>query len=544
MDRVVVADPLAPAGLSVLREAGADVVDLSASDRPALLEALGGAHALLVRSRTRVDRELLDAAPRLRVVGRAGIGVDSVDLDAATERGVLVFNVPGANLLSATEHTFALLLSLVRNVAAADAAMKSGAWDRKRFLGVELYGKLLGVVGLGRIGQQVAERARAFRLDVVAHDPFLDPSVAEKLGIPLVPLEELLETADIVTLHLPLSRRSRGLLGGAELRRMKEGAFLVNCARGGLVDENALLEALEAGDLAGAALDVFEDEPPLHWDLARHQRVVATPHLGAQTREAQDRASIEAARTLIEALRGSLSVPAVNLPFAWDRNRQTTGPLRLAEQLGRLGSGLVGGGVVEVTVDLWGEDDDLHRALALGALRGVLVDSLGPSVSYVNVERVAASRGVSIVRRSHAAEELTYPNLVGVCVRNGSARIELAGTLFDGSRVRVVRFGAVPLEFAPEGRLLVLRSFDEPGVVGQVGTLLGEAGVNIADIHLARQDGEEDAWTVLRLDQEPEGALLARLESLPAVRTARFVDLDQSWSSAARSTSVHLDSAP
>ncbi|MFW6206667.1 MAG: NAD(P)-dependent oxidoreductase, partial [Gemmatimonadota bacterium] len=415
-------------------------------------------------------------------------------------------------------------LSLVRNVAAADAAMKSGAWDRKRFLGVELQGKLLGVVGLGRIGQQVAERARAFRMDVIAYDPFLDSRVAEKLGVSLVPLDELLERADVVTLHLPLSPRTQGLLGRVELQRMKEGAFLVNCARGGLVEEGALWEALEAGDLAGAALDVFEDEPPLDWELARHPRVVATPHLGAQTREAQDRASIEAARTLIEAMRGSLSVSAVNLPFAWDRNRQT-GPLRLAEQLGRLGSGLVGGGVVEVTVDLWGEDDDLHRALALGALRGVLVDALGPSVSYVNVERVAASRGVSVVRRSHAVEELAYPNLVGVGVKNGSARIELAGTLFDGSRARVVRFGAVPLEFAPEGRLLVLRSFDEPGVVGQVGTLLGEAGVNIADVHLARKDGEEDAWTVLRLDQEPGTNLIERLEALPAVRTVRLVDL-------------------
>jgi D-3-phosphoglycerate dehydrogenase len=528
MHRVVVADPVAPAGLDLLREAGVDIVDAAGTGRAELLGLLAGADALLVRSRTRVDRELLEAGDRLRVVGRAGIGVDNIDLDCATELGILVLNVPSANLLSATEHTFALLLALARRVAAADAAMKAGSWDRKRFLGVELHGKTLGIIGFGRIGQQVALRARAFEMRVMAHDPFLDPAVAERLGAPLLGLDELLERSEVVSLHVPLTPQTRGLLGAAELARMKESALLVNCSRGGVVDESALMEALEGGRLGGAALDVFEQEPPGDWSLARHPRVVATPHLGAQTREAQDRASVEAARMVLQALRGSLDVSAVNLPFVWD-GRRDPGYLLLAEQLGRLASALLAGSMAhEIAVDLWSLEEGLDRPLSLAAARGALVASLGDSVGYVNVGQIAASRGVAIVRRVHSGKS-DYPGLIGVSVRNGAGVIDLAGTLFDGRRPRVVRFGRVPLEFTPEGRLLVLRSYDEPGVVGRVGTLLGGAGINIADIHLARKDGEEDAWTVLRLDEVPGSELLDRLAALPAVRTVRLIDLGHPW---------------
>lgn len=525
--RVVVADPLAPAGLAVLREAGLEVVGAHGA-APAELRALAAsADALLVRSRTRVDRELLSAGRRLQVVGRVGIGVDNVDLEAATERGILVFNVPSANLLSATEHTLALILALARGLPRADAAMKAQEWDRKRFVGVELHGKTLGIVGLGRIGQQVAARARAFGMEVVAHDPFLDPVVADRLGVPLLGFPDLLSGADVVTLHVPLTPRTRGLLGAAELARMKEGALLVNCARGGVVDEAALLEALDSGLLAGAALDVFEEEPLRDWRLAGHPLVVATPHLGAQTREAQDRAAVEAARMTLEALRGSLAISAVNLPFSWDGHRDP-GYLVLAEQLGKLAAALLNGAVRSVAADFWGLEATLHQPVSLAAARGALLDSLGDTVSYVNVGRIAESRGVELVTRCHAGGA-DYPNLLGLTVGDGAAEVILAGTLFDGRRPRVVRFGRIPLEFTPEGKLLVLRTLDRPGVVGTVGTLLGEAGVNIADIHLARRDGEEDAWTVLRLDEVPGLELLGRLRTLPEMRIARLVDLGYPW---------------
>lgn len=534
--RVVVADPLAPLGLEILRGAGVEVIDATAAARMELEALVADADALLVRSRTRVDGALLAAGRRLKIVGRAGIGVDNVDLAAATERGILVFNVPAANLLAATEHTFALLLALARNVPTANAALKEGAWDRKRFLGTELHGKTLGVVGLGRIGQQVASRARAFGMGLVAHDPFLDAGVGDRLDVPLIDLDDLLARADVVTLHLPLTPRSRGLLGAAELSRMKPGALLVNCARGGIVDESALLEALEAGKLGGAALDVFETEPHPDERLVRHPRVVATPHLGAQTREAQDRASVEAARTLLDALSGSLAVSAVNLPFTWP-GRGEPSQLLLAEQLGRLASSLVGGVVRSITVELTGVDEALHRPVALGAIRGALIASLGESVGYVNVEQVASARGIEVVRTARPAAD-GYGNLIGISLTDGTERIELAGTLFNGVRPRVVRFGRIPLEFTPEGRLLVLRSYDRPGVVGKVGSLLGEAGVNIAAIHLARKDGEEDAWTVLRLDQAPDRDLLERLAAQPAMRTVRLVELGRPWRGGARRGAV------
>lgn len=525
--RVVVADPLAPSGLEILRRAGLEVVDATGARPDELRAELARADALLVRSRTRVDADLLAAAERLKVVGRAGIGVDNIDLERATERGVLVFNVPSANLLSATEHTFALLLALARNVPAADAALKAGSWDRKRFVGLELEGKTLGLIGFGRIGRQVAVRARAFGMRVSAHDPFLDADAAALHDVALVDLDSLLERADIVSLHVPLTAKTRGLLGPAKLARMKPGSLLVNCARGGVVDETALLAALEEGRLGGAALDVFAEEPPPDDRLARHPRVVATPHLGAQTREAQDRASTEAARTMIAALSGSFAVPAVNLPFTWNAALDPA-QLVLAEQLGRLGGALLEGPVREVAVDTWDLDEELARPISLAAARGVLVSALGEAVGFVNVEQVARRRGVDLVRRSHGGRS-DYPHGVGVTVRSAEGTMELAGTLFHRRRPRVVRFGTVPLEFSPQGRLLILRSYDEPGVVGRVGTLLGRAGVNIADIHLARKDGEEDAWTVVRLDEEPDAELLERLTELQSVRTARFLDLGQPW---------------
>lgn len=533
--RVVIADPLAPEGLGLLREAGCEVVDARAEDGAGLRAALAGADALMVRSRTRVDADLLAAGERLRVVARAGIGVDNIDLDAASGRGILVVNVPAANLLSATEHTFALLLALARNVASAHRALADGEWGRSRFVGTELHGKTLGIVGLGRIGREVAKRARAFGMAIVAYDPYLDRAVAERQGIELLDLGALLERVDAVTLHLPLTSETRGLLGAAELSRVKPGALLVNCARGGIVDEEALLAALESGRLGGAALDVFAEEPPTDRRLVEHPRVVATPHLGAQTREAQERASVEAARTVLDALGGSLAVSAVNLPFSWHGGWDSS-YLVLAEQLGRLAAALVGGAVRRIEVDIEGIGDSLERPVALAAARGALLDALGPSVGFVNVEAIAAERGIEIVRSRRSGARTAgkpggvgYGNLISVTAVDNDRSFALAGTLFDGLLPRVVRFGGVPLEFTPEGSLLVVRSYDRPGVVGRVGSLLGAGGVNIADVHLARKDGEEDAWTVFRLDQGPDEALLAELAMVPNVRTARRVDLGRPW---------------
>ncbi len=305
MTRVLIADPLEDEGLAILRAAGADLIEPASADRSRLPELLAGADALIVRSATRVTRELLAGAPRLRVIGRAGVGVDNIDVDAAAERGIQVVNAPTGNVLAATEQTFALLLALARRVPAADASMKRGEWDRKSFRGIELAGKTLGIVGFGRIGQRVGARARAFEMKVVACDPGIDPVVAERLDVPLLALDDLLPIADVVTLHTPLDRSTRGMLDARRIGRMKPGALLVNCARGGLIDEAALVAALESGRLAGAALDVYDEEPTPRQELVRHPLVVAAPHLGAQTREAQVRVAVETAQRVVAALAAS-----------------------------------------------------------------------------------------------------------------------------------------------------------------------------------------------------------------------------------------------
>jgi len=521
--RILIADPLDPSGLQVLQQSGAEVKTLQADERPRLKEILADFDALVVRSSTKVTADLLAAGKRLRVVGRAGIGVDNVDVTAATERGVLVVNAPTANLLSATEHTFALLLALARRVPAADAAMKRQDWDRKSFTGYELQQKRLGVIGFGRIGQAVTARARAFEMEVAAYDPFLDPGMARRLDVQLMPLAELLAWADVVTLHVPLTDETRNLLGARELQQMKQGALLINCARGGVVDEAALLEALESGHLGGAAVDVFADEPPGDWRLATHPRVVATPHIGAQTVEAQERISLETTRMVLAALDGSLAVSAVNLPF---RPAGARGEpfLRLAEQLGRLAGALMGGSVNRLRVDLWGIEEALAVPVGVAALKGVLTNFLGEAVNFVNAEKVAATRGVEVVRAAHA-EAGDYPHLVRIRVGGEQGEMELAGTLFGERDARVVSFRGFRLEFRPEGRLMVLQNRDVPGVVGRLGTILGDAGVNIAEIHLSRLADGDEAMAVLRLDALPSAETLARIRGLAEIRDVQLAAL-------------------
>ena len=521
--KILIADSLDPSGLQTLQESGAEVHELTADERPRLKEILADFDALVVRSSTKVTADVLRAGKRLKVVGRAGIGVDNVDVAAATELGVLVVNAPTANLISATEHTFALLLALARRVAPADAAMKREDWDRKSFTGYELQGKRLGVIGFGRIGQGVAARARAFEMEVAAHDPHLDNAVARRLEVPLFSLADLLAWADVVTLHVPFTDETKGLLGEAELARMKRGALLVNCARGGVVDEEALLAALESGLLGGAAVDVFADEPPTDWRLATHPRVVATPHIGAQTVEAQERIALETSRMVLAALDGSLAVSAVNLPFR-PTGARTEPFLRLAEQLGRLAGCLLGGSINRLRVDLWGIEEALAVPVTVAAIKGALTCFLGEAVNYVNAEKLAAARGIEVVRavRQEAGD---YPHLVGVGVGGGEGEVDLAGTLFSERDARVVRFRGFRLEFRPEGQLMVLSNRDVPGVVGRLGTILGEAGVNIAEIHLARVADGGEAMAVLRLDQHPAPEVLARISALPEIHAVQLADL-------------------
>jgi D-3-phosphoglycerate dehydrogenase / 2-oxoglutarate reductase len=520
--RILIADQLDPSGLALFQQAGVELHQLTAEERPRLNEIVAGFDALVVRSSTQATAELLKAGKRLKVVGRAGIGVDNVDVAAATDLGILVVNAPTANLMSATEHTFALLLSLARRVPEADASMKAGEWNRK-LTGVELQGKTLGIIGFGRIGQRVADRARGFEMKVLAYDPFLDAAAARRMEVELLPLDDLLARADVVTLHVPFTEQTKNLLGKERLAKMKPGALLVNCARGGVVDEGALLAALESGHLGGAALDVFAEEPPKDLALVRHKKVVATPHLGAQTREAQERISIETAKMVLAALSGSLAVAAVNLPFRPTGAGSRVEPfMALGETLGCMASSLLGSAPQRLQVDVWGLDESLRAPVTVAVLKGALTPFLGEAINYVNAEKVAEARGIEVVRTVHSARG-DYPQLVDVTLAGGGRSVELGGTLFGDRDLRVVRFEGYRLEFRPEGNLLVLENLDKPGVVGKVGTLLAEHDVNIADIHLSRRGHE--ALAVLRVDQEPTPALVEKLAALPEVKSARRVIL-------------------
>jgi D-3-phosphoglycerate dehydrogenase len=523
MSRVVVAEELSSAGLDVLRKAGHDVVEIAGASRERLLAEIAGADALLVRSRTKVDAALLAAAPRLSVVGRAGVGVDNVDVTAASERGVLVINAPTGNVVSAVEHTFALLLALLRRVSEASHSLAAGKWEKSKFLGSELAGKTLGIIGLGQVGSRVAARARAFEARLVGYDPYLPLEKAREMGVPIVSLQDLLDSADIVTLHATATEDGRPLLGRDELARMKRGAVLVNVARGSLVDREALREALVSGHLAGAALDVFDPEPPDPDDpILKLPNVVATPHLGASTVEAQERVSLQTAEAVAEALAGASYVPAVNLPFRGPKDAGGAAAwMRIAERASRFLSCIAGERLTSLSVETWGLPEDFLRPVAVASVKGALEAHTPETVNFVNALFVARDRGLSVAETRHE-EPGNYARSVRVTLSDGRTSASAHATLFSGSDARVVEVDGLPLEFRPEGTVVFLRNRDVPGVVGNVGTILGEGGVNIANFSLARGRGERAA-AVIAVDSSPSPDVLARLRRAPGVEEVRVV---------------------
>lgn len=523
MSRVLVAEKVAEAGLALLRAAGHDVVDLAGAPRERLLEELKTADALLVRSATKVDAALLQAAPRLTVVGRAGVGVDNVDVPAATGKGVLIINAPTANVVSATEHTFALLFSLLRRVPAAAASMAEGRWEKSKFVGSELAGKTLGILGLGQVGSRVALRARSFEARVVGHDPYLPTERAKELGVPLLSLSELLETSDIVTLHATAGEKGKPLIGREELARMKKGAILVNVARGSLVDRDALLEAVRSGQIAGVALDVFDPEPPDPNDpLLKLPNVVSTPHLGASTVEAQERVSLQTVEAVVEALRGASYVPAVNLPFRGPADPTGASAwMRLAERTARFLSALGPRRLSSVAVETWGLAEDLLRPVAVAAVKGALEGHSPETVNFVNALHVAQERGLSVSETRHEGAGY-YVRSLRVTLSGGGASTDADATLFSERDPRVVEVDRLPLEFRPEGTIVFLKNRDVPGVVGHVGTILGEGGVNIANFSLARGAGDRAA-AVIAVDSPPPPEIIARLRSAPGVLEVQVV---------------------
>ncbi len=524
MPKVLVSDSLAPQGLEILECAPGIDVDYQPGIAPGdLLEAIRDAHGLVIRSGTKVTADVIEAGQELLVIGRAGIGVDNVDVPAATARGIVVMNTPGGNTVTTAEHAVALLVSLARHIPQATASMKAGRWEKKQFMGLELYNRTLGVIGLGRIGRIVASRAKGLGMKVIGHDPFLADGASLNLDIEMTSLDQLLERADILTVHVPRTKDTTALLGREAFAKAKPGVLVVNAARGGIVDEEALVEALESGQVGGAALDVFVEEPPAaDHPLIRHERVICTPHLGASTEQAQVNVSIAVAEQVRDYLSQEVIGNAVNVPSLSREMLVEMRPyLELAEKLGRFQGQLCAGSIAQIEVEYSGDAAGLNVApLTVAVLKGLL-DSVTDQVNMVNAPVLAQERGIRVIE-SKSNRTSDFASAISTRVTGCDDRL-IVGAIFHGGQPRIVRIDDFMLEAIPEGATLLLHNNDRPGVVGKVGTVLGEAGVNISRMQLALVKGE--AAMLVNIDAPPPESVMEELRSLDNMISAQLVEL-------------------
>ena len=524
--KVLVTDPISEAGLDVFRDAGHDVVTEYEAEGEELLAAVADANALVVRSGTEVTRELLEAAPDLVIVGRAGIGVDNIDIDAATDQGVIVANAPEGNVRAAAEHTVAMAFATARSIPQAHARLKGGEWAKGEFLGTELNGKTLGIVGLGRVGQEVAKKLDSIGMDLVAFDPYISEERAEQLGAELEDLDTTLDRADVLTIHTPLTPETADMIGEAELAEM-EGGYVVNCARGGIVDEAALADAVEDGVVAGAALDVFAEEPlPADSPLLGVEDVIVTPHLGASTEAAQENVAVSTAEQVLAAFDGEPVMNALNAPSMDESAFPRVEPyINLAETAGKIAVQLLDSRVETVEVSYEGDiaDEDIDIVTA-SALKGVF-QPLEWQVNAVNAPRIAEERGIEVSETKRRQAE-DFQSLVTVTVGDGEREIGVCGTLFAGDNARIVRVDGYRVDAIPGGKMMVARNTDEPGVIGHIGTVMGEYDVNIAGMFNAREVHGGEALTVYNVDQEVPDAAREALESDPRITETKYISLN------------------
>ena len=529
MGRILVADSIAQEGVDRLAQRH-DVEVRTGLSEDELVEAVADLDALIVRSQTQVGERVIDAASRLSVIGRAGVGIDNIDVAAATRRGIVVVNAPLANTLSAAEYAFALMLAVARNIPQAQASLKGGAWERSRFLGVELAGRTLGIVGLGRIGTEVARRGRAFDMRVVAFDPFVSPDRASALGVELLPLDSLLAQADFITLHTALHDETRGMFAAAEFERIKPTAYIINTARGALIDEQALYEAVEAGQLAGAAIDVYSEEPAVGNILTTSDRIITTPHLAASTAEAQDRAALEVAAQVLDVLDGRPARFAVNAPLLDPETMATVGPyIDAAELAARVASQLAGAQQLRaLRISYLGEIGNYDSGpLRAAAIIGVLDRVRVGNVTVVNADQVAAEHGIRVEEDRGPSEE-PYANLVVVDVitDDGATSVAATHTAHAPAGVRIVRIGEYEIDISPPRApyVLAIENVDRPGMIGQVGELLGSRKVNVN--YMSVSAGETDqALMTLGVNRALTPDELAEVAAIEDVSSVRQIDL-------------------
>lgn len=525
--RALVSDPISEEGLQILRQDPAIEVVVKTDHTPEeLKQAIAKADALLVRSQTKVTAEVIAAAKQLKVIARAGVGVDNVDVPAATRRGIIVLNSPEGNTIAATEHALALLLALSRNIPQAYDSMRKGEWKRSKFTGVELYKKVLGVFGMGKIGTEVARRAQAFGMRVIAFDPYTSAEQAAKLGVELVALPELMAQSDYLSLHAPLNKDTRGAIGKAQLAKAKRGLRIINAARGGIIDEQALVDAVKAGVVAGAAVDVFEQEPPKDTPLMGVDGIILTPHLGASTEEAQVRVAVDVSEQVVDVLHGRPARSAVNVtPVRAEALAALQPYLTLAEKIGRLQAQIADGRIVDLEITYSGEVADMDVSVVTrSCLVGLLQPALEEPVNLVNAPLLAEARGLKVKEsRSTSAED--YASLITLrVVTDGGERV-VAGTLFGRSEARIVRIDDYRVDFAPTGYMLIVDHQDQPGVIGKVGTLLGSEDINIGGMHVGRKTVRGTAVMVLAVDSPVPPAVMKKIGRLAYMDRCVSVEL-------------------
>jgi D-3-phosphoglycerate dehydrogenase / 2-oxoglutarate reductase len=526
--KILITDKLTQQGTDLLKREPGWEVDLKIQLSPAqLLEEIGKYNGLLVRGNTKVTSHVIEAAHRLKVIGRAGTGVDNIDLDAATKKGIVVMNTPGGNSVSVAEHTIGLLLALARFLAQASSSTKEGKWDKKRFTGFELKDKTLGVVGLGKVGIEVVKRARAFQMNFLVCDPYVSDRLAQDLNVKLVSLDQLYACSDIITLHVPLVESTRNLINAQSIAKMKDGVKIINTARGELIHEADLAAALNSGKVAAAALDVFSVEPPsVENPLLRHPNVIVTPHIGASTLEAQEMVGVEIAEQVRAFLKEGIIRNAVNFPSVSFEEYKKLGPfLRLGENMGSFISQISEGRMNEIGIRYYGETVDINTNLVANSIiMGILKPILCEGVNIINARKILDERGILLIE-SRSNRVRSYSNLISLRLRTNVREEWIEGTLLSQENIRLVSVDGINIEAPLHGTILFIRNNDTPGVIGQIGTLLGNNNINIANFALGRSEGNHHAVGVVNVDSEISEDVLRQIHSCPSIQFARLVQL-------------------
>ncbi|MBI5100563.1 MAG: phosphoglycerate dehydrogenase [Nitrospirae bacterium] len=524
--KVLISDNISSKGVEILKKAGLEV-DVKTGMKPDELKAcIGQYQGLVIRSATKVTADIIEAASNLKVIGRAGSGLDNVDKAAASKKGIVVMNTPGGNTVTTAEHTMAMLFSVARMIPAATASMKAGKWEKKKFMGVELFNKTLGIIGLGAIGTQVATKARGLEMNIIAYDPFLSEEKAAELGIKKVSVDEIFTESDFITVHSPMTAETKNLINAETINRMKNGVRIINCARGGIVNEKALYDALQSGKVAGAALDVFEKEPPVDNPLLTVENLICTPHLGASTEEAQENVALAVAEQVADYLvRGTIR-NAVNFPsIPSDQVPRLQPYITLAEKLGSFSSQIFEGGATEITVEYHGDAANVNSApITIAAIKGYLTPILLETVNFVNAPLIAKERGIELkeVKSSEAGD---YYSMIALRIKSKNKESYVAGTLFSKKDPRIILIDGFKVEIVPDGVLLLIYNNDKPGVIGNIGGLMGKNDINISRMHFGRESAGGIAISVVSVDSTPSSEVMEEIRKLPNILSVNQISL-------------------